>query len=269
MKDAVKDAWGVRTLREFKRGLQQTRRLATLAAGPREGSRQVALFVFLYVARRFGLRVERSFKITGSYGTVRVRDHTEIQTIGEVFVKREYDSDHLPEQADVILDIGCNVGAASLWFADRYPHATIIAVEANPVTATLAAHNLQAHDRVQVINAAISDRPGTVNVDVGQESWLVNTLNAKGSGVAVEAITLDDLIGRPGARKVLKIDVEGAEHAAFRGSNRLGEIEFMIGEFHPVDGESWDGMVAMLEPHFYGRRSASVLQRAAYVCRTA
>jgi FkbM family methyltransferase len=54
----------------------------------------------------------------------------------------------------------------------------------------------------------------------------------------VPSITLDEIIGPPEKRQVLKIDIEGAEHAVLRGSSRLRDIDLIVGEYHPVSGES-------------------------------
>src|SRR6185437_10018576 len=111
-----------------------------------------------------------------------------------------------------VIDLGCNIGAASVWFAERYPTATVIGVEADPRTAEIAKRNSAGHPTIEIINAAAHDHPGTVTLYVA-DSWASSTVaGSSGNQVQVPAVTLDDLIERGGLRRLLKIDIEGAEH---------------------------------------------------------
>ena len=47
----------------------------------------------------------------------------------QVFVNCEYDFPELSPSASTIVDLGANIGLATLYFAARYPQASILAVE--------------------------------------------------------------------------------------------------------------------------------------------
>jgi FkbM family methyltransferase len=182
----------------------------------------------------------------GRYGDVLVRDHSEMLVILETLIREDYNSPDLPDTADLVLDVGCNIGTATLWLARRYPSAKIVAVEVDPETVKIARRNLEGTPNVTVIHAAVSDHSGRERFFIDRESWASSTLAGKGTPLDVPAVSLDDLIAMGGPRRVLKIDVEGAEHHILRGSRRLREIEFITGEYHTVEGESYRGMVGSL-----------------------
>ena len=241
---------GVRRIKglagELRGWLPPLQRMTRLAPSRGERLRQNLLFAWLLAANRLGLKRKREAIVTGIYGTLAIRDHSEMLTILEVLVDGAYDSPHLPDRADLILDVGCNIGAAALWFASRYPDAKIIAVEADPATAAIAQRNLAGHANVTVVPVAVSDTPDEVTLWTAADSWDSSTVSGNGQGTKVASVTLDDLISRGGPRRLLKIDVEGAEHAVFHGATRLDDIEFITGEYHPVAGETWESFVAQL-----------------------
>ncbi len=227
--------------------LPRFRRLARQAASRRERIRQTMLFLTCFLGDRWGWRPRRSFVMRGSYGELAVRDYSEMLVILEVLVDESYDDPQLPADPDLILDLGANIGATALWFARRYPQARIVAVEADPATTEVARRNLRGHESIEIVNAAVSDRPGETTLWIARQSWASSTALAAGEGIRVPAVTLDDLIARGGPRKIVKLDVEGAEHAALRACSRLDEIEFITGEYHPVEGASWRQLVSLLD----------------------
>jgi FkbM family methyltransferase len=120
------------------------------------------------------------------------------------------------------LDVGANHGIYS-WAASRVT-SRVIAVEPNP---TVAAALARAFDgRVEVIAAALSDRSGTVTLQVplhgGKPLTTRGTLDASGHGAAecqsidVPCHRLDELSLPP--LGMIKIDVEGHERAVLDGA---------------------------------------------------
>jgi FkbM family methyltransferase len=227
------------------------------------------MFVVYFLANRGGFKLDRLFTMVGSYGRLVVSDHSEMLVMREVLVDATYDDGHLPEEVDLVLDIGCNIGAAALWFADRYPGATILGVEADPRVAAIARHNLRGRTNVRVVQAAISDRSGYASFYPAADSWLSSSLGS-GDGIVVPTVLIDDLVDEAGPRRVMKIDVEGAEHASFRSSNRLTEFEVITGEYHPVEGGSWESLLNCLSGFaVIGGRAASDGRRTFVARKTA
>src|SRR5688500_19248701 len=62
--------------------------------------------------------------------TVLVRPNTsDVWTFEKIFISREYDLSFVDVDPRTIVDVGANVGYASVYFASKYPRARIIAVE--------------------------------------------------------------------------------------------------------------------------------------------
>lgn len=120
------------------------------------------------------------------------------------------------------LDVGANHGIYS-WVAGRVTD-RVIAVEPNPGVAADLARAFG--DRIEVIAAALSDRSGTVTLQVpvhgGRPLTSRGTLDATGHGaaelvsIAVPCHRLDDLPLPP--LGMIKVDVEGHEHAVLAGA---------------------------------------------------
>lgn len=158
----------------------------------------------------------------------------------EVFALRAYDVQRVRwPDARTIVDVGANVGAATLWFAREAPHATIIAVEpASRVTSVLR-YNIHANRlerRVRIVSAALAGRSGTV--EIAQTGASVSRKVGRGSSKAerVRAISLEELLDRHGLGEVdlLKLDCEGAEFDVLLSSDDrvLRRNRVIVGEYH-------------------------------------
>lgn len=165
-------------------------------------------------------------------------DLTQVVALGEVLVDGDYDIAVTPDPR-TILDLGANAGQASLFLRDRFPGARIVAVEADPLTAALAARNLG--DGVTVVSAAVADHDGTAVITrVPGESW-ATTLFSWGAEpddaqhAQVPTVTLDTLLRQQGLERVdlLKVDVEGAELLALTSDDALERVAWVVGELHP------------------------------------
>jgi FkbM family methyltransferase len=129
-----------------------------------------------------------------------------------------------------VLDLGSHVGAFAL--AAAASGFEVGAVEASTANAALLRAAVSANgfeERLQVVHAAVSDRPGTLSFhELGPYG---HVLEDGQGGTTVEAVAVDDLLGRLGWHGVdfVKLDVEGSEVAAVRGMARL-----LAGEPPPV-----------------------------------
>ena len=164
--------------------------------------------------------------------TVRV-DGSDIGTLKQVFIKREYDlgvTNAAGPRVDaayrrilaegkrpVIIDAGANIGAASLWFHRLYPEAAIVAIEPEPDNARVLRANLAPIPYAQVMEAAIAGEAGRVDISGGTTGWDVTTQRSDSGGIA--AMTIADALAqvKNGAPFITKIDVEGFESDLFAG----------------------------------------------------
>jgi FkbM family methyltransferase len=141
-----------------------------------------------------------------------------------------------------VLDVGANVGAYTLLFAQwAGPAGRVIAFE--PAPASIAGLRRQLHlngltGRVEVVAAAVGDAVGSASFECDGASG-ANALATSPRGahtITVATTTIDAFCAERGVRPdVIKIDVEGSELDVLRGARRTLQatsIEVFI-EFHP------------------------------------
>ena len=170
---------------------------------------------------------------------------SDLMTFWQTLGAREYDLRHFPQYATVkraydqtlergrtpvIIDAGANIGAASVWFSTEFPAARIFAVEPDPANAHLCRLNTKGRN-VEVIEAAIGARPGSVSLVAADASWATQTVR----GGDVPIVTMASLLERaPGADFLLaKIDIEGFESDLFaEETGWLDQVTALIIEPH-------------------------------------
>lgn len=136
-----------------------------------------------------------------------------------------------------ILDLGANVGLASIYLAGRLPDARFTCVEPSPDNFRLLRENLRRNlPEARAVNAAVVAKGGAYSLEE-------STIPAEGrvvpgtgrEGVPVQALTIPDILAAVGLDSVdlLKVDIEGGEvdlfAAADAWSDRVGAL---IAEVH-------------------------------------
>jgi FkbM family methyltransferase len=152
----------------------------------------------------------------------------------QVFVDREYDHWSLPSDARLIVDAGANVGMAALFFADRYPGATILAVEPEQGNFDTLCANVQGFSQIKPIRSALWPSSGHVEIaNPADDAWAFQVKESIGG--SIPAITVPEIIAAQRRRiDVFKIDIEGAEKELFQsGADRwLAEVDLIVLETH-------------------------------------
>lgn len=121
----------------------------------------------------------------------------------------------------LLLDVGANIGSYTV-LASKVGKAKSIAVE--PVGSTVAAltDNITANgigDKVEVVQAAIGERAGTIWFSLDQDTTnRVVDIDYAGRKEMVEVKTIDQILGARQA-EFWKMDVEGYEEAALAGAS--------------------------------------------------
>ena len=143
----------------------------------------------------------------------------EHETITETFLLR-----HL-RHGGAFLDVGANVGYFSLLAAHVFREKChVTAFEPNPSIAALLRQSVEKNsgqNRIRVIEAAVSDAPGELQLVIDRDNTGHSFLGATaGSGPRVAVIRIDDwLQSNPPPERItaIKLDVEGCELNALRG----------------------------------------------------
>jgi FkbM family methyltransferase len=171
-----------------------------------------------------------------------VADAGEIGALWEVFIAGQY-ATWAPPDAQLVVDVGANVGTATAWLRRRYPRARIVAVEPNPGAVARLRRNMARDPRVEVVEAALSDHDGVAHFEQG--AWTMRGQLVDEGGLEVRALTLRTLRERlDGARiDLLKLDTEGGEWRVLGESLAdVGTVALEIHEPTP-DGRAPDAIL--------------------------
>jgi FkbM family methyltransferase len=139
-----------------------------------------------------------------------------------------------------ILDLGANIGLASAWFLNRFPDATVFAVEADADNCAACRENLAAYGiRARVVHgAAWSSRAALtlLRKSCAADNFVESAGATAGGQIQVQGWDLASLIEMSGFAQVdlLKIDIEGAEEVIFRAkvSSWLPRVRNLCVELH-------------------------------------
>lgn len=138
----------------------------------------------------------------------------DIFTVNEIFVWEVY---RVGGSARVFIDIGGNVGLASLYFLTRRKEARGVLVEPLPQNIVRAKELLSCFgDRIEFINSAVSSEDGTLEIGV-EPTGRYSGVDCREGGIrqTFVAIGINTLLARVngtlGDIDVVKIDCEGAE----------------------------------------------------------
>jgi FkbM family methyltransferase len=163
----------------------------------------------------------------------------------QIFVQREYSCFDDLADAELILDLGANVGYASAYFLSRFPRAFVVAVEPDTANFAILEKNLAPYKgRYLAVNAAVWSEKTTLHftatsTDKGNECGREVTADTQKAGtIAVDAIDIDSLVAMTPYNKIsiLKVDIEGAETQVFaRGFETwLDQTKAFCIEIHAV-----------------------------------
>jgi|SRR5580704_15794758 FkbM family methyltransferase len=171
-------------------------------------------------------------------GDIRIRyrlNKGDLHSIREIWFQEAY---RLPFDcpSGVLLDLGANIGMASVWLAKRFSFTQVIAVEPDPNNAALVRQNLELNGIPgQVLESAIGPKEGTARFEPCEISNL-GRISEDGS-VLVPRISVETIIKKFSVESftLIKIDIEGGEQDLFDGPTEwLARTEAIIIEFHPT-----------------------------------
>jgi FkbM family methyltransferase len=173
-----------------------------------------------------------------------------------IFGLGEYDVDLAPlGSVSSLLDLGANIGVATLWLSRRLDGIERIAcVEPAPESFRLLQTNLGRNVRgATAINAAVVAESGAYRLAEDQVPGLARVVPEEaGCAGSLEALTINELLDQADMESVdlLKIDIEGSELPIFeRAGDWATRVGAILGEVHePLTVAS---AAAILEPFGY------------------
>lgn len=107
---------------------------------------------------------------------------SDIPTYEQVFINQDYDF-LVETPPKVIVDAGANIGLASVYFANKYPEAMIIAIEPGNDNFEVLKRNVEPYRNIIPVHSALWSKNGVINlVDPGLGSWGFMTEETNASG---------------------------------------------------------------------------------------
>ena len=157
----------------------------------------------------------------------------------EIFVRKSYDFDAQREDPTIV-DCGGNVGLSTIWFKHRYPKSQVTVFEADPAIAEVLSGNLSSLGLpdVQVVKSAVWTEAGQVSyASDGADSGRIDPHHGE---QVVDAVRLAEFITQP--IDLLKLDIEGAEHAVIQDLCETGTISHVRRLVCEVHGRPHDSV---------------------------
>lgn len=175
-----------------------------------------------------------------------------------------------------IVDIGANIGAASVYFALQYPHAEVYAFEPSPEAYDLLLTNTKKIGRIHPTNCGLLDRDGTSFLYRGNDDSITASI-----GHSVQSSALGDVVNVRDARRaleevaiktidILKIDTEGCEVPILRSLGDLAlSARLIYFEFHSeADRATIDTMLRGTHSLYCGKVNSPHRGEYCYVHRS-
>ena len=174
-------------------------------------------------------------------------DLSGLGAIAEICTRNEYLLSSFRDCKDeVFIDIGANIGVATVIMAKLNPDSLIYAFEPYVPAYELLLRNIEANKTTNVkpFNYAITDKNATQNLLVFGTMSGANSLHANAPGFkrayhavseqVVKTCAFDTLLedNRIKAIRLLKIDCEGSEYEILYNTKYINCIQNIVGEFH-------------------------------------
>lgn len=177
--------------------------------------------------------------IPGSSGHILLRRHTsDVAAFEQVFIEDEYEVDFGDCSPQFIVDGGANIGCASIFFAQKFPQATVVAIEPEWSNFKLLQDNVSRLPNVKALKAAIWNVDGHVEIqNPSADNWGFQVQQSTPqSSSTVHALTIPSImkIAKTERIDILKLDIEGAEKEIFDETSVqwLDQVGIIIIELH-------------------------------------
>lgn len=183
---------------------------------------------------------KRSVRInlSGYKNSLYLRANTsDLPTFEQIFINEDYNI-KVNFEPKLIIDAGAYVGFSSVYFANRFPAANIIALEPAKSNYTILQRNTIRYDNITAYNKGLWSKKSFLNiVNKGYGDWGFWVEEAKSLKEAdVEAVSVNDILEvfHFNSVDILKLDIEGSETEVFSENYEtwLRNVKLLIIELH-------------------------------------
>lgn len=151
----------------------------------------------------------------------------------EIFLSKEYEIDlGMPR---FIVDAGAHIGLSSVYFACRYPMATVIAIEPETSNFEVLLKNASLYPNIKPVKAGLWSKKTHLAIENSSvDTWSFKVVESL-TGEGIPAVCIGDVIAEFGVDRidVLKIDIEGSEIEVLESSQPwIDRFDTIIIELH-------------------------------------
>lgn len=181
--------------------------------------KNLGFYVGLFTYIKVELLNKKRFKIAPYPHAIYLRPFsTDRQVFREIFLFRTY-SFNINTSPRVIVDAGANIGLSSVFFAHRFPAATIYAIEPETSNFRCLRRNIEKYSNIIGVQTALWSRDVALKIhDQHENQWAFTVEECKkGDPQAFTAMSLTSLMQcyQLDTIDILKLDIEGAEREIF------------------------------------------------------
>jgi len=166
------------------------------------------------------------------------KNTTDFETLKYIFYDKEFRLNELTISPKWIIDGGANVGYTSVYFANAYPEARIIAVEPDESNCKVLKENVAPYKQVEMLHSGIWNKDTYLKVkDVGLGEWgMMVEESMRSDPGSFKAVTITSLMKTYNINEIdiLKLNIEGAEKELFSDGYEewLNKVKIIIIELH-------------------------------------
>ncbi len=157
----------------------------------------------------------------------------------EIFWNSVYQlPDECYKNTNTIVDLGANIGMATLYFRHQCPDAFIYSVEPEESNFKLLLKNLKSgilKQNIIPLQAAIDSEDGEASIQINGLLYNSSITAANKNYATIKTISMQTLCNRFNIERIdiLKIDIEGTEKRLFEGDiDWLEKVKYLLIEFH-------------------------------------
>jgi FkbM family methyltransferase len=167
---------------------------------------------------------------------------SDVPTFDQIVFRKEYDFD-VTTAPRTIVDAGANIGLASIYFANRFPDAKIIAIEPEDSNLEVLRRNIAPYGNVISLSGALwhdNSRISLVDPGLGKWGFMTQAQDDVEEGYGeivheVQGMTVETIMKEQGIDHIdiLKLDIEGAEREVFGDPSAwIANVDALIVELH-------------------------------------